>query len=256
MEEIVNLTDKYLEGSLDEEAESNFSSRLQNDPEFAATVGAYIQSRNIIREEARNQLRMKVGTAWQEYEQSGSESHQGKIRPFYARPAFWISGLAAAVVIILILIRPFGQSASPEDLFVAFYERPKMNMTFRSTEKGSQLDSLRRLATQMYDEGRYDDVEQIMNETEALREDVFSRYLFGVSMLEAGRYSEAIQHFEMVNTGTIRANAEWYRALAFLRNGDVEKAREAFLDLQNNPERAAQSPFRKRQIEEILEKLP
>jgi thioredoxin-like negative regulator of GroEL len=73
--------------------------------------------------------------------------------------------------------------------------------------------------------------------------------MLGICQLQTGAPDEARR--SLARAGQHREQAEWYTALSWLKEGKVEKAREALQLLQGQ-----ESHFYQQQATELLDKLP
>ena len=229
------LIDQYLNNQLNKVEREAFEHRCDVDLEFAKEVKHHTQAEYTIRTESRAQRREQFN---QEFDRLSSVS-----TPFFRKRVFIITSIAAAIALLFLLFwsNIFSTSVSPEALFAQHFD--PLEITNDRVIDSSQTTSIEKkwlLATESYI--RKDFEQTILLMTEIVNDTSFSnnpkaRLYLGLSYMQASQKVEkssssdeaylvkAITQFEQISVeSTFIENANWYRALAYLKLGDQKVA--------------------------------
>jgi tetratricopeptide (TPR) repeat protein len=140
---------------------------------------------------------------------------------------------AAAVLLIFIIIQGYMfYSLSPKKLFAEKYT------VYELAEPSGTIDSTASKIEKAYREKNYNEVVKLNRNSIQSVKDVF---LTGIAFLETKDYSRAVSSFQVViadlkNDKTeLKDTAEYYLALAYLRNSDYDQAIELMNAIYNSP---------------------
>ena len=139
---------------------------------------------------------------------------------------FWKPIAIAASITLLITVYYFANLApAPQELFASRYQ-PYPNV-FEPTMRGtSKMQDKRAHAFGAYDQGDYATAAQLFNELLATDKEPGMLLLLGNSNLSLGKIEDAQNNFlELIaNFDELDAQAKWYLALSYLKQGQSEKA--------------------------------
>lgn len=173
---------------------------------------------------------------------SRQESSSRKIPYIYA--------IAAAVVVLLgllFILRP--QSLDANTLYAAHFERPSNPFTLM----GGDTKSLQLQAFQAYEQSDFQEAislyQQVLKDSP---QNAQVLYLLGVTYMEDDQPKKAIEIFDKVisEDKIYDEKAQWYKALAWLKANDSEKAKIQLLDIVNSEQHDY-----KKEAEALLRKI-
>lgn len=233
------LIERFFENDLSEQELAAFQQRLAEDPRFAEAFQLEKELMEGIEAFGNEQLRqqleamhveetMKIGpTNGQAIEEPGYASPfdpkpvDGKVIRMVGR-RWW---LAAAVLGIGLLARWFFAENKPttEQLYAIFAQHE-----FDFTEMGTNDELLPR-AEQLLKSQKYAEALPLL-ETYLTNHanDTQVKLAKGKSLLELGKYKEAMEVFSAIAEGNpvLADEAYWYQGLTYLKQGDVENCKK------------------------------
>lgn len=174
----------------------------------------------------------------------------------FLKPNYRIGLIAASIGLVLLAVGyALKDSIFPpttDEIFAQFYE-PKKILS-NGLLSGSSNDSIDPLI-QAFLEGSY---KNVLTETNRLLQDSsFNQIpqallLSGLASLESGQTVTAIEQWEQIPESaiTIRQEGEWLSALAFLKQGSISQAQQAFQSIADKP-----SHVKAIEAGEVLKKL-
>ncbi len=214
--------DDYLLGRLDKGSEQQFRKRLEGDEAFAKLVALRKEMQEGIEAFGRKDLKETLKNIHQEVTST----------PVKAKNKNSLLSLIAVVLIITFLAglawwwmnANKKQASSPEQLYLAYFE-PYLLTDIRRSDSKEALFRLQEL----YNEQKYTEaLPLIQGHLDSLVNQPSDWLLAaGISALELNKTGEALRYFEQItNNGDFNFKDEvhWYRALAYLKSGDPEKA--------------------------------
>ena len=200
--------EKYIQGKLSQEEHESFEKELTADEskEMAFELGV----RKGVEEVVSKDLREKVA----QFEHRRSTSG---IRP-------WQLGIAASILLIASFTYLFTRGS--QDLYSNYYE-PYPNFEVTAL-RGADGEALIIQAYKAYDEQNYVLASEKFEEhLETNKEDVASRFFYGITLMENGEFNSAITNFGAVIEDDSRDYlnaAKWYAALCYLSIDDANAA--------------------------------
>jgi FimV-like protein len=238
------IIERYLEGELSQEERLAFEARLHAETALAEEVALHQHLRTGIQASGRNRMLDMLA----ETDRKMPAYHPpAQIIPFgeAARSRFY--QIAAAVILLLIpLYLVLDYNRRPNKLFAAYFSPHQAVMV----ESGDPMAQ----AMQEYQRQNYAQALPILEKmlSERANHDTTLFYQ-GNSSLALGKADEAISSFEKLTTDQANPfyhEAQWYLALAYLKDKQPEKAR----NLLNSLSADANHPHQK-QAAELLQKL-
>ncbi|MEZ4956077.1 MAG: tetratricopeptide repeat protein [Saprospiraceae bacterium] len=255
------LIERYFENDLSGQELEAFEQRLSDDPRFAE---AFQLEKDLLagieafgNEQLRAQLEamhveetMKIGpTNGQVIEEPGYTTPfdpkpvDGKVVKMVGR-RWW---LAAAVLAIGLLARWFFAENKPttDQLYAIFAQHE-----FDFTEMGANDELLPR-AEQLLKNQKYAEALPLLETYLSTHpDDVEVKLAKGKSLLELGRFKEALEVFSAIaqNNPVLADEANWCQALTYLKQGDVENCKRSL-------ENVSASSVRKKYVNKLLRYL-
>lgn len=252
----------YLRGELNEEQRQLLEDRLEQDADFESlfrlekaqfeALSDGLWSTDVTANEELEQYKVAarsqaVRNLNAQLESRRSGNSDSKVIPLYKRPLFkWV----AAVVLIALVMASLllGGKRSPETLYAQYIDLDDVpSLTSRSNE-----DSLLTNFETVFKAGNY---RQFITEVETIsnREDENASLLIykGLSYLELNNAEAALNSFDdLIESDLLDApRGYWFKALAFLKTGQSEKAREVLQLL------VEADSYKAEEAAEILQKL-
>lgn len=233
----------YLRGELDDDEQAAIAKRLQEDADLQKMKADLLLAQAAIWQEGRKQEAEKL-----------KQRYRNRQQPARTRPMFIRYAAVAAIVIlaglaaVLLLQKP----SDPQALFAEAYTMPLASEQLAvTTTDSTQVDSLRREAFASYNDRNFEQAQtqlkELMQVTEGEKLDKLRLY-FGISQLEQGNSSAAIESFTQMNTNT--EAAQWYTAMAYLKIANMDKLEAQLKRIMADPEH-----FYYEKAEKLLEKL-
>ena len=156
--------------------------------------------------------------------------------------------IAASISLLIIIIEGCKFYAlSPEKLYAENYRAYEL----RTASEGT--DSAESKLEQAYREKKYGGVINLSKNSVLSIKDIF---ITGMSFLETNDDSRAISSFQVViadvkDNKTLKDTAEYYLALAYLRNRDYDQAIELMNAIHENPSHRYKDKFSRRFIKRV-----
>ena len=240
----LQLIEQYFEGSLDEQGLRDFHAKMESDNSFARAVKTEKDIMDGISFLGNKQLREqleKIG------EEELKETKIKKINPVRRR-FLW----AAAAVLALAVVAKFAigeTKKTPEEIY-AQYAVHDFDFTVKSGGGNNlgEIESL--LKSEKYNEALPLLEKHIAENPNS--PDVELAY--GIALMELGKYGNAHLQFNKIkkDVPAMKNEIYWYEALAYLKEGDMEKCRSALEAISQNSGRHEDA----RKILSELEDLP
>ncbi|MBK6903779.1 MAG: tetratricopeptide repeat protein [Saprospirales bacterium] len=220
MRELYEIFERYLDNELDETERADLERRLAED----AAVSAEFQKYKTIRESIQGQIgEEEAGKALAETLHGlGEEFFPQKdkiVKGIFRR--YWIAAALTAAACLLLFLLPL-----QTDLYATYREFPTAGFTAR----GEQGSALLQQAEMAFNEKKYEKALPFFDAYLAQYPDQLEPlYYKGLCLLETGELTGARNIFSSIAAGpsAFAEDAQWYLALAFLREKDYESCQEA-----------------------------
>lgn len=225
-EKDITLIEDFYKGNLSEKAILAFEDRRKNDPDFDEKVEDYLLIFGEVEDKGVHDF-MTTLKEWEADHAPKAESRE--LQPYLKY---------AAIIFLLILplgLWWFGQSSSPSntELYIAYFEPYEDVITTRS---GSQ-DSLLMIGMTAYNSKNYDDAIPPLSSFVKQNVNSFAGMTYlAICYLETDKASKAIPLLENTNQnaeGLFQEVAEWYLALAYLKEGKFQSSKGILTNIQN-----------------------
>lgn len=249
--------DLYLNKQLKGQTLSDFESRLSVDAEFKKEVETQaFLNRGINRfgaDEMRNKLKkiraeVLASSTPTEVE---SEAKTAKVLPLNERKKvrpFLRWSIAASIVLAMGAAFYFfinNNTVAPDKLYAAYYK--PYNETI--TSRGNDTNTLINQASQLYQGKDYEAALPLFMEALQIEPNNAEIQLaLGICQLETNQSEKANQTFTSITNPLYKEQAQWYLAMNFLKQSDLESAKTTLSEIQSGD-------FNYNKAQEILEAL-
>lgn len=210
--------ERYLSKDLSAEEAKAYEERLQNEPDLAAAYQLRQEMSVYVEERVEREK-------FDDFIKTTGNNHFRKTR---LRKLIWITGAAAAAVLIGILLLP--ALFEPRNLYEQFNNHNPLAL---SEQSGAASKSLLE-GEQAFNAANYEPALRAFNDYLSQNPSDLQVLLYkGIALLELNRAEEAFPIFQTLATGqsTLKEDGTWYLALAFLKNGDYENCKRQLLKL-------------------------
>ncbi len=235
-EKDMELVSDYLYHRLGDEERLAFEARMAVDEEFRSF---YEEIRLMIRgigSYGRRENLRKVELLESELS-AGAPARVRSLKS--AKRYYWLAAAAVAVIAVSSVLLTGPGQPDTQSLFENYYE-PYPNV-FEPTRRGEPTESevsRRKKAFIAYDNARYGEAAQLFEglivDSDKINQDIVSLYL-GNCYIELGRTADAIDIFEKIEKESVmRDQAHWYLAMAWIKEGQIDKARKVLEELEKS----------------------
>ena len=241
IEDKILLTARYAEGDLNEAEQAEFENRLQNDEELKQHLTDY----NYIHQSLKMQLSFgKDDEQFEETLKSLNKQYflpEPKVVPF--KPYLkWVSGIAAALVIGLMIWAPWNGS-----LYQQYAGESQMLVAERGAEKVTDLDK----AAAFYNEKKYAEAQKLLQKLNSQQpNDAMVGYYFAQTLVKTDQLAKAREILNPIYNGEsiFKYDAAYLLAMSYLKEKNNVQCK---LWLQQSP--AGNTNYKK--ATELLTKL-
>lgn len=262
-----DLIEKKLREQLSLEEEESFSAKMESDEEFRQ---AYVFEKQLfenLNDSDWNLTENLSSTEIKEYaklfesEEARKLADQLKIITTEHRNSaamqpnrqrlYWISGLAATLLIVLVSVFVFypkeGSTSQLYSTYLDVSEVPSM------IPRGDHEDALRIKAQGLFENKKYPEAIPVFNEIlNSQTEDVATVLIYkGIAQMESGQLENAMTTFnQLIESNWLDASkGYWYKALIYLKKGERQKAVEILEKIKS------ESLYNATKADELLEEL-
>ncbi|GEM_PF-3811143 len=225
---------RYHNGEIEE---SDFKNQLASDVGLREAYELYQKDIGAIRKLAKEQLRKKAALLLNKH-----ENKQAKF--FSLKRVLQIAAAIALLITSIFLIQNYLQPKSAEDIFADYFELAAPTNERNATPQAQNWNAAMTAYVNQDYRKSIELLISLVNQKDFPYPERGKLYL-GLSQLMDNKPQQAIDNFGRVaSESSYFQEAEWYRALAFLKMGDVERAKAVFQKIANQPrhfkEKAAQ----------------
>ncbi|MGB5383945.1 MAG: hypothetical protein WBN19_08845 [Lutimonas sp.] len=240
------LIEKYFSNSLSGEEAVLFEKLLQKDPDFKEE---FLFQKDL-KKALERQERADIASGLHELEKSYQDKKSKSLKK-------WL--LAASVALLMGLgyaVYHNYKIQQPDYLFATNFEAYRN--VVKPIERGVQTEDLEAKAFSAYENGAYYKAINLFNSV-VPKDQEYIQFYKGISYLALDKKTEAIELLLPLATKPDdkdakfqwNAKANWYLGLAYLGDGQIEKAISQFLVIVNNPA----CDYKKEEAKAILDKL-
>jgi len=215
--------DSYVGGELSQEERMKFEAELSVNPDLAKEFHLEQDLSNALAQDDLLDFRAKCLEAQQEL----NLSEKKLVKVVHITRKYWYA--AASMLLIGLIVGGFlvfsPGSYSTEKIFKMYYKSDETLVTRSGNVNIAE-------ALKFFAQGEFQTAQDLFDKILLEDPDNFAViYYSGISNIELKNYNEAIKRFEtVINNGDnlYIENAEWYLGLAYLADGDVNKAEGIF----------------------------
>lgn len=229
--------ERYHNGEIEE---SDFKNQLASDAGLRQAYELYQKDIGVIRKLAKEQLRKKVGLLL--------DKHENKQATFFSlKRVLQIAATIALLITSIFLIQDYLQPKSAEEIFANHFELVALTNERNATPQTQNWKA----AMTAYANQNYRKTIELLTPLVHQKDFPYTergKLYLGLSQLIVNEPQQAIDNFERVSSeSSYFQEAEWYRALAFLKMGNAENAKAIFQKIANQPRH-----FKQKEAEIIL----
>lgn len=213
--------DKYFSDEFSEAERKAFEQELAKDTELAKSFAQRKEMEDFLAvRPGREKLKSEIVEFGESFFPAAKES-KAKVVPLRRR-LYWIAGAAAAAIILLLLV-PNWLSSPPT------YQQFADHRPLSLQERGAAQNDLQAIEN-AFNTGNYSSAAELLNPyLEAQPNDLQAQLYASIAALELDRVEEALTRLSPISTGTsiYRSTAQWYLALAYLKQKNYQESRTA-----------------------------
>lgn len=233
--------ERYVAGELSEAERQTFEQAMDEQPKLEEEFRRHMLARGAVFQAAKEEWRADKRQKLREWRTADKKTSS----------VSWYQ-MAAAIALLLAvgLGIYFSQTkqSSPEELFLAYYE---VDAAPISRNQAPESDLLK--GYQAFNQQNYQEALALWDRLPVDQLDRFTTnelsYYRGLTYLELGRSTEAIQQLKRIQDSNFAHRATWYLALIWLKEGQIDKARPLIQGLTEQT-----SPFQEK-AKEVLRQL-
>lgn len=205
----IDLFEAYVQEQLSEGEVKDFEARLNYDSEMKQAFEQYTAVTTGLRQHYRSELKQKLNEIDKELDKEKPKPKMAKL--------IWISSAVAATILIgLLVVGLFGESANTR--LAKKYWPAEEGLPVRMSKKNQYDAAMNAYKQQQWAESKKLLLELPANDT--------THYFLGIVSFRQKNFPEAIRFFEIVpESSHWYSESEYRMALSYLANGDIEKAR-------------------------------
>jgi tetratricopeptide (TPR) repeat protein len=214
--------DDYFKGLLSEEQKKQLEQSILSDPAFAEELAFYINTRDLLIEELREEKKERFKTIYQQIKPSGIA--RSTVRRFWP----YVAAAASVIFVLVGFWWIINQKASPERLAERYITRELQNFPVKM---GGTKDSLQGAIN----EYNTNDLSGALVKFEEIlasdKSNELARQYAGIVYLRLKEYDKALSYFRLLETDrSLYTNpAVFYESLTLMKRegpGDTQEARK------------------------------
>ena len=249
-EEKYNLIEKYLDQKMTENERIEFEQIMKNDSELKAEVALHQEVGETLKGDKIHQLRDVLKETDRNWGAEKKEQ-KGVARTINFRRIIAI----AATVLLLVMTYQFffsgGGSMSNEQLFADNFQPYQMLLSQRGISEGEK-DLVLENAVLAYSKGNYQSAASSFQQlSQNDPNDISFQFYLAVAQLGAKENDASISLFQNIISTEghpFKEQSQWYLALAFLQNNNMESAKKSLDEIQSGQ-------FKYKEAQQILKQL-
>ncbi len=222
------LIQKYLEGDISSEEYELIEEMKRRDEAFAKELTDYQKILTGMQGLSMDRFKQELQN-WEKAHQAKQGTLDSQQLSFSFRKYYRIAGIILLLLIgslaILIIQKP--SRPTPEELYKEYYE-PYEDLIIDHEKDVADTQQQLYLGMDAYKQEKYDQAMMYLQNYVQQYPDELSPYLYlGIAYMEVEDMSQAIQKFQKLTTSPeLGQQAQWYMALAYLKEGKIEKSIE------------------------------
>ena len=212
--------DKYLNGQMNPQSEKEFERKLKEDKQLKKEFELHKEINYAIQEDEIIELRDKL-------EDCSSGKSKRKIRLNRTD----LLSIAASLTLFLavgLLMLFHNQLTDPDDLYASYFEPYPSIYSQRSVGGNTSLGKIKEKAFLTYEKENWRDSKSYFSELlEKHPGNIEYTFYLGVLNLKLDKTNKALEQFQGIlqkDDPLFEGQANWYLALSYLKNGDIEES--------------------------------
>ena len=230
-----DLLEPYLQGKLDETERSAFEQRLKTDAELQQQLALYQKIREANQDKDLSAFEKKLQAAQTAHFKRPDRS----LKSIRRRILIWVP----AAVLVLSFVYFFGKKyldAGPGDPAEIYAQYAQHDFSFQEMSNGNELAEMENLLNA----GQFAEVLPKLDEflkNQPDRADV--QLAKGIALMETGKAAQAIEIFTELGAqySLYLAESQWYTALAYLKQGQLDESLSYLQQIPKNASRYAEA---------------
>lgn len=225
----IDLIEKYHNGTLLTAENQAVKDRMASDPVFKSMVEDYSDIIDGIRSAGKEKFKIEVA-GW-EKEIRAEEHRKGRGVSFLFYKYWQIAAVFLIVALVAIYFFLPKNADTSEALYASYFVPYEDVMSVR---EGS--DVLLTEAIHFYNNKEYSAASaRFQRYVSEKPTDLNAQFYLGVSLVESGKVEDGIDALTLVinGKGLLLEQAEWYRALAYLKLGDIESCKKQLNEINH-----------------------
>ncbi len=223
---------RYLDGEMTEEELWSFQQDLKNDPELKEELDVHRLVEKSLKEKNEREFRDKLENSYQKSQPDAAETSSEE-KPRFKLVYFLIPFAAILIAGLLIFINV--TAPDKDSLFEEYYTPINVMYGSRSAEASPEESNLISgiKAYHMRDFERSERLIELYLSNETDKKAV-ANYFLGLAKIELQDYTNAAKCFKNVlndSTNYYQEHSQWYLALVFLKNDQLEQAKQLFTQI-------------------------
>jgi tetratricopeptide (TPR) repeat protein len=251
----IEQIESYLFGELTDEERTTVEQRMKTDPEFADQVNFMRDIINVSKQKGRQHLRENLKKAEQkeaakieaEIDKEGESTTKQKKTNIRHNWFYWVTAVAAAAIAgyFFGIIIPSGDG---KKIYHEHFE-PYPNKVIPSTRGREVPENFAHFSQEKYNfvvramkhyqRGNYEEAAKLFEQhVERKRENAALILYKGISQLKSGKEEQAEMNFSYLlnlKNAEFQQEAQWYKALTYLKTNDTEDAWEILRKISETP---------------------
>jgi hypothetical protein len=230
----IDLIEKYHNGTLRTAENQAVKDRIASDPVFASMVEDYTDIIEGIRSSGKEKFKETVA-GWEE-EIRAEEQQKSKSIGFILTKYWPIAAAFLIVVLVAIYFLVPRNARTPEGLYASYFVPYEDVLSVRDNSNTSLTEAMHFYNQKEYAAaadrlGRY-----IISSSADPKTLSTETFYWGISLLESDQPEDAIAALSSVvdHQGLLKEQAEWYRALAYLKLGDIESCKKQLNEINRD----------------------
>jgi tetratricopeptide (TPR) repeat protein len=225
-DEKTELLQRYYDGTISGAELSKVEILLKEEPELVAELQQIRNVEMALHGLGVGHLRDEM-TQWEK--EMNLEKTKGRTIPLYFMLSIAAVGLLLIVAGIFLF---FPENASNQQLYTSYFTPYEDMISVRGDEETVLLNE----AMSAYNEGNYEAATPRLQRYAALTDARPEIHLYlGISLMQTNQDAAALESLKIsLDQPLVQQQAEWYIALAYLKQDDMDRARQQLEEIANN----------------------
>jgi TolA-binding protein len=218
----IDLIEKYHNGTLLTAEHQAVKDRMASDPVFKSMVEDYSDIIDGVRSAGKEKFKAEVA-GWGK-EIRAEEQKKSKGIAFLFNKYWQIAAVFLIVALVAVYFLIPRNTNTPEALYASYFVPYEDVMNVRDASNVLLTEAIHFYNNKEYAAAS----ERFQNYVSEKPTDLNAQFYLGLSLIESGKVDDGIDALTLVinGKGLLQEQAEWYRALAYLKAGDIESCKK------------------------------